>query len=205
MPTGYTSYIKDGKITTGKEFLKLCTRAFGIAIDLKDKSLDVPTPEYFKPDPYYENRYKESLKSRDKIYHMTFEEAKEDMISKFNSNKESAERCLRDYKNEDEKYLKVRKEVEKWIPPTPEHENLKKFCLEQIDMSLNTSLYKWCEDDINKKLDTSDDAVKNYIADLKDSENKKVKRAYEHWQAELKRMDERNQWMKQFLNSLENI
>lgn len=46
---------------------------------------------------------------------------------------------------------------------------------------------------------------KNYIADLKDSENKKVKRAYEHWQAELKRMDERNQWMKQFLNSLENI
>lgn len=23
MPTGYTSYIKDGKITSGKEFLKL--------------------------------------------------------------------------------------------------------------------------------------------------------------------------------------
>lgn len=29
MPTGYTAYIKDGEITSGKEFLKLCTRAFG--------------------------------------------------------------------------------------------------------------------------------------------------------------------------------
>ena len=37
MPTGYTSYIKDEKITSGKEFLKLCTRAFGIAVDLKDE------------------------------------------------------------------------------------------------------------------------------------------------------------------------
>ena len=33
MPTGYTAGIEDGKITTGKEFLKLCTRGFGIAID----------------------------------------------------------------------------------------------------------------------------------------------------------------------------
>ena len=58
MPTGYTSYIKDEKITSGKEFLKLCTRAFGIAVDLKDKSLDVPTPNHFEPDHYYEKAYK---------------------------------------------------------------------------------------------------------------------------------------------------
>ena len=69
MPTGYTSYINDGEITSGKEFLKLCTRAFGI----KDESLDVPTPNHFEPDPYYEKAYKDSLKSRDKTYHMTFE------------------------------------------------------------------------------------------------------------------------------------
>lgn len=205
MPTGYTAYIQDGKVATGKEFLKLCTRAFGIAVDLKDKPLSVPTPEYFKPDPYYENKYKESLKSKDKVYHMSFEEAKEDMISKFKNNKESAEKCLKRYKSEDEKYLKVRAEVEKWIPPTPEHENLKKFCLEQIDISLNTNLYKWCEEDINKKLDISDKAVNDYIEDLKKSEDEKVKRNYNHWQAEIKRTNERNQWMEQFLNSLEDI
>lgn len=89
MPTGYTSYIKDGKITSGKEFLKLCTRAFGIAIDLKDEFLDVPTPNHFEPHPYYEKAYKDSLVSREKAYSMTFEEVKEDIISKYYDNEGS--------------------------------------------------------------------------------------------------------------------
>lgn len=205
MPTGYTSYIKDGKITSGKEFLKLCTRAFGIAVDLKDESLDVPTPNHFEPHPYYEKAYKDSLVSREKAYSMTLEEVKEDIISKYNANKGRAEKILEEYKDEDEKYLKVREEVEKWTPPTPEHENLKKFCLEQIDMSLNTDLYEWYEKDINKELDTSDGAIRKYIDDLKDQEDEKVNRAYKKYQAELKRVEEKNLWMKQFLDSLENM
>lgn len=204
MPTGYTSYIKDGKITSGKEFLKLCTRAFGIAVDLKDESLDVPTPNHFEPHPYYEKAYKDSLASREKAYSMTLEEVKEDIISKYDDNKGRAAKILEWYKDEDKKYLKVREEVEKWIPPTPEHENLKKFCLEQIDMSLNTALYEWCEKDINKELDTSDDTIKKCIDILRDNADKQVKRRYEKWQEELKRVEEKNLWMKQFLNSLEN-
>ena len=205
MPTWYTSYIKDGKITSGKEFLKICTRAFGIAVDLKDESLDVPTPNHFEPHPYYEKAYKDSLVSREKAYSMTLEEVKEDIISKYNDNKASAEKILEEYKDEDEKYLKVREEVEKWIPPTPEHENLKKFCLEQIDMSLNTDLYEWYKEEINKELDISDDAIRKYIDVLKDQEDKEVNRAYEKYQAELKRVEEKNLWMKQFLDSLENM
>lgn len=205
MPTGYTSYIKDGKITSGKEFLKLCTRAFGIAVDLKDESLDVPTPNHFEPHPYYEKAYKDSLVSREKAYSMTLEEVKEDIISKYNDNKGRAAKILEEYKDEDKKYLKVREEVEKWIPPTPEHENLKKFCLEQIDMSLNTGLYEWYEKDINKELDTSDDTVRKYIDNLKDYADEKLKRAYKNWQEELRRVEEKNLWMKQFLDSLDDM
>lgn len=101
MPTGYTSYIKDGKITSGKEFLKLCTRAFGIAIDLKKESLDVPTPNHFEPHPYYEKAYKDSLASREKAYSMTLEEVKEDIISKYNDNNGRASKILEEYKDED--------------------------------------------------------------------------------------------------------
>ena len=136
---------------------------------------------------------------------MTLEEVKEDIISKYNDNKVRAEKILEEYKDEDKKYLKVREEVEKWIPPTPEHENLKKFCLEQIDVSLNTALYEWCEEDINKELDTSDGAIRKYIDDLKDQKDRQVNRAYEKYQAELKRVEEKNLWMKQFLDSLENM
>lgn len=205
MPTRYTSYIKDGKITSGKEFLKLCTRAFGVAIDLKDESLDVPTPNHFEPHSYYEKAYKDSLVSREKAYSMTLEEIKEDIISKYNDNKGRAEKILEEYKDEDKKDLKVREEVEKWTPPTPEHENLKKFCLEQIDMSLNTTLYEWCEKDINKELDTSNDTIKKYIDILRDNADEKLKRAYKNWQEELRRAEEKNLWMKQFLDSLDDM
>lgn len=205
MPTGYTYYIQSGKITSGKEFLKLCTRAFGIAVDLKEESLDIPTPEKFKPDPYYKKSYDESVKSQNEIYNMTFEEAKNRMIDSYNNSRTSAIECVKKCKEEDEKYLKVKEEVEKWIPPTSEHENLKKFCLEQIDMSLNKSIYEFYEEELNKELDISDKGVENYISELKKSVDKDVERTYKKWQEEIKRTEEKNLWMKLFLDSLENI
>ena len=69
---------------------------------------------------------------------------------------------------------------------------------------MNTALYEWCEKDINKELDTSDDTIKKCIDILRDNADKQVKRRYEKWQEELKRVEEKNLWMKQFLNSLEN-
>mgnify|MGYP006907983849 CR=1 FL=1 len=205
MPTGYTAYIQDGKITTGKEFLKLCTRAFGIAVDLKEESLDVPTPSSFKPNLYYKEQYKKALDERDKVYNMTFEEVKEDIVSKFNNNRARAKECLNRYKVEDNKYLKVRREVEKWIPPTTDHMKLKKFCLEQIDMSLNTGLYKYYDDVLNRELDVSDSAVRIHLTELKEDADENVKRTYKSWHKELKRTSDKNQWMRQFLDSLENL
>ena len=79
MPTGYTAYIEDGDITTGKEFLKLCTRAFGIAIDLKDEPLSVPTPTHFEPDTYYKERYEKALEDFDEANNLTFDNAKTQM------------------------------------------------------------------------------------------------------------------------------
>lgn len=205
MPTGYTAYIKDENITTGKEFLKLCTRAFGIAVDLKDEPLSVPTKTHYEPDPYYKKDYEETVKVRDKMRQLTFEEAKQEIIDKYNKDIASAKKSLERYKTEDEKYLKVRCEVESWIPPTSEHEELKRFALNQIDISMNTDYCKYCEEDINKELDISDDAVWKYINDINEFYEKDVERTYQRWQEELKRVADKNKWMEQFLDSLENI
>jgi hypothetical protein len=52
MPTGYTSGIIDGKITTFQQFAKLCMRAFGATIHMRDESMDAEyTPD--KPSEYY--------------------------------------------------------------------------------------------------------------------------------------------------------
>lgn len=70
MPTGYTAYIEDGDITTGKDFLMLCSRAFGVAIDVRDEPLSVPTPTHFEPNPYYQKRYEDSVKELQVVKNM---------------------------------------------------------------------------------------------------------------------------------------
>ena len=68
-----------------------------------------------------------------------------------------------------------------------------------------TDYYKYCEEELNKELDISDDAVWKYINDINEFYEKDVERAYQGWQEELKRVADKNKWMEQFLDSLENI
>lgn len=70
---------------------------------------------------------------------------------------------------------------------------------------MNTSYYKYLEDDLNKELDISDKAVYAYINDINEFYEKDVERAYRRWQEDLKRTAEKNLWMQQFIDSLENI
>lgn len=203
MPTGYTAHIEDGEITTGKEFLKLCTRAFGVAIDVKDEPLSTPTPSSFEPSPFYKESYDRALKKLEEVNKMTFDEAKIQMRADY-------EKRISDYKAYaeqeaamNEKYVKVRKEVEEWIPPTSEHEGLKKFALEQIDMSMTKQ--KYIDEYLEKskeEFDDSDEAVQNYINDIVDYYQRDIERSYKSWQEELERTRSKNEWMTKFLESL---
>lgn len=204
MPTGYTVYIEDGEITTGKDFLKLCTRAFGVTIDLRDEPLSVPTPSSFEPSPFYKESYDRALKKLEEVNNMSFNEAKIQMRADY-------EKTISDYKNYaereiamNEKYAKVRKEVEEWIPPTEEHEGIKKFALEQIDMCITKQEYidEYLEKS-KEEFDDSDEAVQNYINDIVDYYQRDIERSYESWQKELERTRSKNEWMTKFLESLE--
>lgn len=204
MPTGYTAHIEDGEITTGKEFLRLCTRAFGIAIDVKDEPLSTPTPSSFEPSPFYKESYDRALKKLEEVNKMTFDEAKIQMRADY-------EKRISDYKAYAEretamnkKYAKVRKEVEEWIPPTKEHEGIKKFALEQIDMCVTKQEYidEYLEKS-KEEFDDSDEAVQNYINDIIDYYQRDIEMSYKSWQEELERTRSKNEWMTKFLESLE--
>lgn len=203
MPTGYTAHIINGDITTGAEFLKLCTRAFGIAIDYKDEPLSVPTPINFEPDPYYKKAYDKAVEARNEARQMTFEEAKQELIKRYKEKVDCVKRYLEESMKEDEKYQKVRDEIERWIPPTCEHEKLKKFALEQLDV--DKGMIEYCNNELNEELDVSDKKVWKCLNDLNEFCERDVEKAYQRWQKELKRTDEKNLWMKQFLDSLENM
>ena len=196
MPTGYTAYIEDGDITTGKDFLKLCTRAFGIAIDLKDEPLSVPTPKSFKPDNYYKERYDKALSALEEAKKLTFEEAKVQMRIAYENRISDYKRYAEKEIAMNEKYAKVRNEVEAWTPPTDEHSGLKKFALKQIDMCVTKQ--KYIDEYIEKskeEFDGSDEAVRQYMDDNIKICQEQVDRAYESWQEELERVRSKNEWM----------
>lgn len=188
-----------------KIFLKLCLRNFNIAINMRDEPLSKPVPTQFEPNPYYKNDYEKTVETRNKYRQMTFEEAKKELIEKHKKDIESAKKSLDEFVAEDERYMKVRDEIEKWIPPTSEHENVKKFALNQIDISLNTDMREYCNKELNKDLDISDEAVHLYMNEINEFYENSVTRAYKDWQEELKKTADKNMWMKQFLDSLENI
>lgn len=203
MPTGYTAGIEDGEITTGKDFLKLCTRAFGIAMDLRDEPLSVHTPTKFEPNTYYKDRYEEAKEELEKCRKMSFEEAKTKMIKSHAGRVKMYRSIAERYIENNNKYAKVRAEVEAWIPPTPEHYNLKKFALGQIDMCIEKQEYiDECLQKANEKLDDSDKAVEEFISHEFESCYRGLKRAKENWKEEQARAASKNAWMENFLNSL---
>lgn len=206
MPTGYTAYIEDGDITTGKEFLKLCTRAVGVAIDQKDDPLSVPTKTKFEPSQYYIDQYNEACDALRDAKSISFNEAKLRLSARHHKKVEDCKKCAEKYSDLRNKYLKVRREVERWTPPTSEHEGLKKFALKQIDMCIPSD--KTIAEFINKSkepLDLSDKAItkfiKDNIAQCKDS----VKYCEKSMNAEYERAHEKQEWMDKFLKSLENM
>lgn len=206
MPTGYTAYIEDGDITTGKEFLKLCTRAFGIAIDQKDDPLSVPTKTKFEPSQYYIDAYNEACAKLRDAKSVSFNDAKLRLKSKYHKKIEDYKKLAEKYSDLRNKYLKVRQEVEAWTPPTPEHDGLKKFALEQIDMcipsveSINAFTNKSKE-----PLDLSDEAIAKFIEDNISQCESSVGYYKKAMNDEYRMAQEKQEWMYKFLESLENM
>lgn len=206
MPTGYTAYIEDGDITTGKEFLKLCTRAVGVAIDQKDDPLSVPTKTKFEPSQYYIDAYNEACAELRDARSVSFNDAKLRLKSKYHKKIEDYKKLAEKYSDLRNKYLKVRQEVEAWTPPTPEHDGLKKFALEQIDMCIPST--ERITEFINKSkepLDLSDEAITKFIEDNISQCKSSVEYYKKSMGAEYERVKEKQEWMDKFLVSLENM
>lgn len=204
MPTGYTYFIENGEITTGKEFLKKCIRAFGCCINQREESLNTPLETKIKSDDYYEKRYYEAVEKYEKIKKMTLEErimnARRDRV---NRTKE-LEKYLDDQKKLRNKYMNIRNEVEQWNPPTAEHQGIKSFALEQIDISMPSEedLIR-IQEDIARNRNMEDSSVIKDVIALIEGCVKDIEYYSNKMREEENRVDGRNEFLDLFLKSLE--
>ena len=147
MPTGYTSFIENGKVKSAKQFLHLCLRAFGVCTDMRDSSLEVK-------DDYTKDILNGSQQDID--YHKELLERAEQRLSEIKSLSEEELR-VRDIKETKKRikdlqkcqthefskygdYLRIRESIRDW-DCDPEFQKVKDFALDQIDISIPDDSY----------------------------------------------------------------
>lgn len=203
MPTGYTAGIVDGKIKTFPEFAKLCMRAFGATIHMRDDSMTaeyqprVPTRYYSEQLEVYGKKLADAKSFSDegvidarkeelektKAYH-------EERIIEVNKNKDVLERFLND--------------VQKYTPPTAEHEGVKKFMEEQITETIkydgSATYHEEALQKINEEL--ADLNPKKIRAQMIADAERNVAYHEKQQAEELKRCTDSNKWVDDFLKSI---
>lgn len=138
MSTGYTCYIDEGKVKTGKDFLRLCLRAMKAGYHMRDDGaqLDAPIKKPQAGDYYLEQMQRLHAK---KAKLMTSDPAQ--LLKEWHQENAAREDRLAQerakYRKIEDLYDRITKEVRDWNPPTPKHQGLKDFALEQLRLGFD--------------------------------------------------------------------
>lgn len=134
MPTGYTAKLmSEGQ--SFRDFVLLCARAMGACVMMRDDSLSADIPEKFAPSDYSAKPLEESIEKVKSLQAMTTEQREAFGAAEKVKTTASLQSSLDREIKEHNRLETMRLEVEAWKPPTPDHEGLKRFMLEQIKIS----------------------------------------------------------------------
>lgn len=200
MPTGYTEFIEDGSVTTGKEFILLCARGFGALVNLRDKPLSPDIPDYIEESDYYKNRLQEETMAYESLKKMTPEEIHMENEAQYQKGLEKHHKMLEKAIEHNKKYDDIYAEVQKWDPPTASHENLKDFALEQIEISKEdtNAIVRW----IQAYEKAPDD---EWYQDMLKYYEKAIEHSKKMAEEEHNRVVSRTKWIKDLKKSLEEM
>lgn len=203
MPTGYTEGILNGKIKTFEEFAILCIRAFGAAIHMRDESLDVQ----YKPrevEKYYYDSLETAKKNLEEFLKKSDDEILDDEIKSIESSINYYENKISETKNNLKKLKGILKSTKNWNPPTPDHEEFKKFMITQLEETIKwDGDYEYCEENLNTYLDLKSNLdiekiKKNKLETLEQS----IEYSKTRLKEEIERVNDSNQWVESLLQSL---
>jgi len=196
MPTCYTLDLYDGKDLTFEEFVLRCARAFGALISMRDESIDTPIPERFEPSDYHLKELEKAKKRLKEIKKWNEEKAEQEAERAYQEVLKRREEFIEKNKLIRKRYEDMLSKVQKWKPPTIEHESLKQFMIQQLVESIEFDCFvpempqrlsgkEYKEQQIKKALNDIDYHEKEYAE-------------------EVNRVHERNKWLLSLRESLKN-
>ncbi len=192
MPTGYTADLYDGPEEFDKFVLK-CARAFGALIEMRDDPLDKPIPDVVEPGLYHLEQLNRAVERRAKVMAMTQAQI---VAATEEAAKRLTEESHRSYEAELPRYqrfIEMRERVRAWTSPTPNHENLKKFMLEQLEHD--------CRKPDEPKV-YEPDTPEQWLKDQLEHCEYNVEYHSKHYDEDVKRAKERTEWVQALKQSV---
>jgi len=194
MPTGYTLDLYDGRDITFEEFVLKCARAFGVLIDMRDEPIDAPIPERFEPSDYHLKELEKAKKRLKEIKKWDEEKAEQEAERAYREALKEREEFIKKNKLIRKRYEDMLSKVQKWKPPTIEHESLKQFMIQQLVESIE---YDCFIPEMPQRLsgeEYKEQQIKKALSDIDYHERE--------YAEEVNRVYERNKWLLSLRESL---
>lgn len=192
MPTGYTAAIKDG--ISFEEFAMRCARNFGECIMMRDEPSGTPIPEKFEPSPYHVSKLKDLYIELKRLESTCGEVAEGNSLTDFTAEMDRYNDLIEEKNSLREKYNDMLLRAKSWEPPSPNHNGMKAFMIDQIKQSIDFDLY---EPDHPVKL-TGDSWLQRRLEKTKKDIQYHTKKNIE----EIARIKDRNKWIELLRESL---
>lgn len=204
LPTGYTHAVVEGEGITFRQYMLCCVRAMGVCIEMREDPLDAPPPKPSENDSSVTYHEQALTKARDRLKiaeALTIEQCDREAELIFQASlvsyNERRNRSLRDKA----RYEAMLAQAERWEPPTPDHENFKKFMVDQIKDSLKFDC-GWLTDDCPWSIPP----VRKTAEDWRAGEIEEQRRRVTYHEEQLKKakanLAEKNAWLEAFWDSL---
>lgn len=164
---------------------------------MRDDDLDTPIPPEFQPSSYNRDseatarRELETLQAMDSAAKIAYgEDLRQKTIERFQRN-------LDEQAAQNKRLADMKDQVEAWIPPTPDHVEMKQFMLQQIEVS------KSCSDYVEASLQKArtESPMDFYAAAVRDLE-RSITYHSQAQKEEEERTRGRSEWVKQLRASL---
>lgn len=203
MPTGYTHGILDGKIKTFHDFAKVCMKAFGACVHMRDDDNDKPyVPQ--TPSDYHPKAIKEAQTELKKAQQLSDAQIVSNKVKSLTKDISYYENQIVKADADRMKLKTMLSDVKHWRPPTEDHDGIKAFMLEQLNSTLEfDGRTNWQEEkliELRKELQ-SIDASKIRQAMI-DSAIHDIEYHTKEYEIEVKRCNDANKWVTDLLKSL---
>ena len=213
MPTGYTQQIIDGTVKTPKEFLHLCLRNFGVCVSMRDMPFDSQgdyTPyikKFYQDSMDYHAKALENAKAEyERVINLSDDDFYEMYVERFSHNREYYQERTDKAKKQNAQYQSFYDAIKNW-DCSEEFDNIKKFALDQIDISKDDEDYY--ADELSKEMLTKEEFISNGKSKYEEDLLKQAKWNIDYHQEQLdeitKKMNDTLAFYKRFRKEIEKL